>query len=139
MKSLYLVLLLSLPVQATVYKWVDKDGNVYYGDEAAASAKAQQVTITPSNTSYNSTGANKWQQEYNEKKQKDKQARLEKNAVELEKKQRCDDYQRNLYSFQRSARIYTMTTDGEREYISDEERASKVKELSKKLKKECKF
>lgn len=137
MKTLYLVLLFSLPIQATVYKWVDKDGNVHYGDQATASEQAKQVTVTPNNTSYNSTGANKWQQDYNEQKQKDKQARIENKAAAQQKKQLCDGYKRNLYTYQRSARIYTMSTDGERQYVSDEERASKMKELSKKLKKEC--
>lgn len=138
MKALYLVLLFSLPIQATVYKWVDKDGNVHYGDQPKASEQAKQVTVTSNNSTFNSTGSNKWQQEYNENKQKDKQAQLEKKAAELEKKQRCDGYQRNLYTYQRSGRIFTMTAEGERQYISDEERASKIKELSKQLKKQCK-
>ncbi|QUN05739.1 DUF4124 domain-containing protein [Shewanella yunxiaonensis] len=54
---LMLLCLLSVTAQATVYKWIDKDGNIHFSDQPHANAQqvklpdntGNQVTMTPVN------------------------------------------------------------------------------------------
>lgn len=43
------LLLLSMQVQATVYKWVDKDGKIHYSDEPHPDAEVVELTAKTSN------------------------------------------------------------------------------------------
>ncbi|MFZ2542011.1 MAG: DUF4124 domain-containing protein, partial [Gallionella sp.] len=39
--------LLAVSAQAEIYKWVDKDGKVHYGDKPDKNANAQRVQVEP--------------------------------------------------------------------------------------------
>ncbi len=47
---LFIICIISLPANATIYKWVDEDGNVVFGDQPPVNRKKQEIKQAPLNT-----------------------------------------------------------------------------------------
>jgi hypothetical protein len=140
------ILLLSLvitPVNAGVYKWTDDDGNVQFGDRPANPESATEIIIRTDNKTgvTNSSGNNK-EREYllrkiDEEKKADAEKRQKRYADEKKRKKRCDYYRSRYQSHIQSSRTYRTSPEGERYYLTNEERAARKKKLSKNVAKYC--
>ncbi len=133
-----LLVLIYIPVNAQVYKWVDKDGKVHFGDQPLEQVEVSKVEIKSTDNSYKSTGSNKWQQEYREKQQVKRVESEEQAQKDKKRQQACEGYKRNLHTLNKVGRIVSLDADGNRHYISDDERKAKTKKLKKDIKTYCK-
>lgn len=142
-KFLLLIALYVFPVNAGVYKWTDKDGNVHFGDRPVNKETATELTIETNNAAgiTNSSG-NKEERDYLLKKiAEEKQARIEKrkkkNAENKKRLKYCNDYRHRLQNHIRSNSSFTTAANGERNYLSEGQRAERKKMLSKGVAKYC--
>lgn len=140
------ILLLSLvitPVNAGVYKWTDDDGNVHFGDRPANPDSATEIIIhSDNNTGVTNSSGNNKEREYllrkiDEEKKADAEKRQKRYADEKKRKKRCDYYRSRYQSHIQSSRTYRTSPEGERYYLTNEERAARKKKLSKNVAKYC--
>jgi hypothetical protein len=107
---------------ATVYKWVDPDGNVHFGDRPDDLPKAEKVEVpvgqpgtTPPRPPAASTG------EEAEPQQPDAAARREI------REKNCEIARKTLEKNENIGRMYRLDERGERVFLSDEERDAVLK------------
>jgi hypothetical protein len=128
-----LVILAALAFSATasaqLYKWVDKDGKVQYGDNPPPNTKTTRLKPPPGAPTQPSAAAGdkkdkalspdaafrKRQQERSEQDQKAEKER----ATADQKKQNCDTAQANLRQLQSGQRISSINAAGERVFLDD--------------------
>jgi len=110
-----------------IYKWVDDQGNVHYGDRPTASNQAEVVALTYRRTDSGSVQkrvaaqgeAETAREEKRAARAEEKQA-AEAAAAEAEAKQkRCETYRARLEKFVQSRRLYREDEQGEREYLDE--------------------
>lgn len=108
---------LCLTADADIWKWVDDQGNVHYGDTPARdyTKSAERVNYTASNRS-SSTSSNSRKDTQTEKRtaQEDAQAYY------------CEQAKDIYRSYLDAPRLYKTGEDGQREYLSDEEAAATI-------------
>ncbi len=143
-KYILLLTLVIAPVNAGVYKWTDKDGNVHFGDRPANPDSAVEINIrTDNKTGVTNSSGNKKEREYllkkiDEEKQADAEKRKNQYAEEKQRKQRCNYFKSRYQSHIQSSRTYRTSPDGERYYLSDKERAARKKKFSDGIARYCK-
>jgi hypothetical protein len=118
---------LCLSAHADIWKWVDENGNVHYGDTPAHdySNKAQLVKHTPDHRSTATSSdrrsdASRGNDVDPDESLPEQQAREEAQAYYC--KQAKDIYR----SYVGAPRLYRTRDDGQREYLSDEEMAATI-------------
>ena len=129
-KGLLVALLLwsQASVRAEVYRWIDENGQVHFGDQAR---EARTYAIKPQSGS----SAQGDQQQRMDKTRKllnayqiERQQAREQQAQQREKaeksKRNCNRARDDLRKYTEVGNIYRLGEDGEREYLSERERAS---------------
>jgi len=144
MKIFIVLTFLIVPsASAGIYKWTDSDGNIHFGDRPDTNDSATELNIKINkNTGVTNSSGYKKEREYLLKKiEKDKKEEAEKRkkklAADKKRKKRCDSYRRSYQSHIQSSRTYSMTPDGVKTYLSNEERLASKKRLSKGISKYC--
>ena len=148
MKNLLLLLVSVSPlvVHASVYKWVDDNGKVHYGDQPQVSQPAVEMNIDDTAPSPSSSGDTLSREEKRERllqsmeeDRVEKQEKREKQkAVKQQNRKKCNRYRDLMRHYQRANSLYRLDRDGNRVYMSDADRASSTKKLQSKIKKYCK-
>jgi hypothetical protein len=142
-KLIVLLLIVVSPVNAGIYTWTDKNGNVHFGDKPVDNESATEVKISINKkTGVTNSSGNKSEREYllkkiDEEKLADAEKKKERVALNKKNKKLCYNYIRRYQNLIQSNKSYTMTPDGERTYQSDEQRATRKKQLSKSVAKYC--
>jgi hypothetical protein len=148
---LVFLLLYSTGSFAALTKWVDAEGKVHYSDQPPpANVKAQTLRPTatsdvPANagdTSAASAPKTIAEREAELKKaQQEKQVAAEKAAREQArvdaKKTNCETSQQNLKTLQSDLRLSEVNTEGERVYLSDEQRQKKIEKAKQDIATYC--
>jgi len=138
------LVMLAPGLQAGVYKWVDDQGRVHYGDKPTT-ANADEVDIK-ARSGVVQTGQPASRRELQQRFLRAREAeRREKQQAAAEKKKKLAKAKRDCarakkeYDKYRYARgLYVKGKDGEREYLSFKDRASYEKSLAAKITKWCK-
>lgn len=144
MKNIIILLLLvSSPVSAGIYKWTDSKGNVHFGDKPVNNPAATELDIKVNRSAgvTNSSGKKK-DREYllkkiDERKQEDAAKRKEKRELNKKHKMLCNNYKIEYQNQIRANALFKMDANGERTYLSDKERAARKKKIQKGIKKYC--
>jgi len=136
------LLISPLTVYAEIYKWVDEQGKVHYGDKPVNNSTEMEVNISKQ-------GHIKIKNSREQKRQKllesyaDDQERKDKNKEKKKKKK--EKHERNcvlsidrLRQYERASSLYNLDKEGKRVTVSTEERARKTNDLRKKINKYCK-
>ena len=115
-------------VASDIYKWVDADGNVHYGDKPVGNP-AERVAIESRRTDRAAVAAQV--SAAREARAEAREARAaaegeqptaeELAAAAAEKEQECAGYREKLQAMLTSRRLYREGEGGEREYLSDDE------------------
>lgn len=143
-KLIVLLLLVSSPVSAAIYKWTDSDGNVHFGDKPVDQSSATELKIKINNhTGVSHSSGNKKDREYLLKKideRRSENTEKKKKALALKKKNEklCNNYKATYQGQIQSNALFTMNADGERSYLSDVQRAARKSKLEKAMAKYCK-
>jgi hypothetical protein len=119
--SILLMLGLCVAANADIYKWVDEDGNVHFGDRPTReyAMTAERVRYTPGNRSASTSTNGRTSAIQGE----------DNNAEENREGQDAQAYYCNkakeIYrSYADAPRLYRTNADGQREYLSDQEAAA---------------
>ncbi len=140
---LFVAFSLTTPVIAGIYKWTDKDGNVHFGDQPVNQKSAKELNIKINNkTGFSNSSGNKGEREYllkkiDEKKIENAEKRKKRLAKKKEYKQKCRNYKSHYQAQIQANSMYTMSPSGERTYLSDKGRASRMKKIKKGIAKYC--
>lgn len=120
---------LSVTANADIWKWVDEQGNVHYGDMAARAdaSNAERISYASSSRSASRSGnspavTNRGSANTPGETPDDVQEGADAKAYYC--KQATDIYE----SYMDAPRLYRTGADGEREYLSDEETAAALAE-----------
>jgi len=154
--SFILLMLSSAHAVADLSKWVDENGKVHYSDQPPpANVKAKTLRSTPdtppSLTSASGVAASSAppavktiaEREAELKKaQKAKKDAADKAAQEQavieENKTNCEASRQNLRTLQEGMRIVEISANGERSYISDEQRQQRIAKAQQDISSYCK-
>lgn len=150
MKSLlmYVCLLtftLSTSATAAVYKWTDADGSIHFGDQPPAAQKTENINIATPPRSSSSEIPKESVKERQEKLLKTmdeekaaKQKAQEKQAkLDAENKQKCQELNNYKQNLETARRIVRTNSNGEREYLSDDERAKESSRTNAEITRYC--
>ena len=147
MKNLLQILLMAVPffVDASVYKWIDDNGKVHYGDRPQASQPAveMQVDNAPAAKSYSDDGMSRAEkrerllQAMEEDRVEKQEQRDKQKALSQQNRQKCNRYRDRMRHYQRASALYNLDKNGNRVYVSDAERARSTKNLQAKINRYC--
>jgi len=144
--ALLLILIVPLASSAGVYKWVDDNGKVHYGDQPQSSQPSVELNIddTPSmspGSSDNGMSREEKRERLLQSMQEDrfeKQEQKEKQqALRAQNKKKCNRYRDQMRHYQRANSLYKLDQDGNRVYMSDGERSRSTKKLQARINKYC--
>jgi len=132
---------------AGVYKWIDDNGKVHYGDNPVASQPNVEVRIDDAAT-MPSFGGDDDQMSREEKRERllqsmaedrlEKQEQREKQkASKQQSKAKCNRYRDQMRHVERASALYKLDNDGQRVYMSDSDRVRATQSLQAKIKKHC--
>ena len=141
------VLLATATVFAQVYRWVDKEGKVNYTDTPPPKEikeVAKKIDARPALSADGVDRAKATQKNLKEiDKRKEASGETAKKAddeakVAANHSERCKDAKRNLANFESGRPLNTNDEKGERQFMSDEERAANIKKSQDVIAESCK-
>ena len=128
---------------AEVYKWVDEQGNVHFGDRPQG-AEVERVQIR--NASPDAQSQQRIQQLIEsqeagrQQREQDKQAQEERASQQAAAERHaeyCKQVRKNLETLKIGGRIYKSKTNGDRHYFSSEEMAAEIERLEATIAERC--
>lgn len=146
MKYLILLLCIILPLftHAGVYKWVDENGKVYYGDQPESTQPSIEINIddsptaaTPDDDISRAEKRERLLQSMEEDRLEKQEKRDKQQALKQQNRQKCNRYRDQMRHHERARAIYKLDKDGNRVYMSDSDRAKSTKNLQAKINKYC--
>lgn len=146
---LYVLALLvaSAPVQAQLYKWVDKEGKVHYSDTPPAEKAKTEQTLNITNqpaAPAAGDGGKSWQdkeQDFQKRRTSAAEAAAKKQKEEQEaktKRENCAKAQQSLSQLQSNAPVYTYNEKTGRSYLDEKQRADAIEKAKKSVSDWCK-
>ena len=141
--GIILIFFLSPAVQAAgVYKWVDEQGKVHYGDRPGgknASKVAVPSSPPTSDKSFSERNAkrDKLLQTMQEERKSNEEEALKAKQKETERAQRCIEAQDQVKRYERARYIYKPTEGGQEIIFSEEEREKATVEAKKAVEEWC--
>ena len=142
---LLFVLCLSVaPAQgAKIYKWVDPDGTVHYGNsapggQAAKEVRPQRSHISDAQAQERLKSLTEGSQEQDKNRELVKKGDDEDSATALQRKQNCEAARKNLKLLEKAgSRVQAKDDKGESFYLTPETREKKVAESKSQIKEFC--
>ncbi|TNF97558.1 MAG: DUF4124 domain-containing protein [Gammaproteobacteria bacterium] len=140
--SLFLLFFLSVANSGEIYKWVDERGRTHYGDRPTNdNAKKIELEVDQTqNTEVSDKQVNlqeKVLKAYDRKRAWKEQEQRKKEEQKTQRKIECAKIRIKLKEYKDGFRIYTEDDQGNRTYISEEQRAKDEKEMKEALEKNC--
>lgn len=144
-------LLMTLPAQAQVHKWVDANGKVQYSDQAPA-GKAGVETLRVDKTATSPVAGSAAEKpaskslaerelEYRQRQVAAEEAQKKQAQADAEnkiKQQNCAGARGNLKTLEQGGRVYNYDAKGERTYLDDTARGKSLEEAKKRVNEWCK-
>jgi len=143
-RVLTLILLIGMaPIaNAEIYKWVDEQGRVHYGDKEITNAKALDLDTTKKGHINTGSSREEKRRKLLDAMQEDKereQTEQKKNRDKKKKHDRsCVVAKHQLSQFERASYLYDLDKDGNKVITSNEDRDKRTSQLRKKIQKHCK-
>lgn len=134
---------LAMSVQAGgVYKWVDQDGNVHFGDQPTdgnAAQIAQPKTQVPADPAYQERLQR--QKQYLEARQEEheqaKQKAAEEKTQKAERHAKCQKAKEQLAYLEAHTRLYASLPNGEQKFLSAVERETELAKMRQQVAEFC--
>jgi hypothetical protein len=112
-----------------IYKWVDADGNVHYGDRPVGQqSERMAIQSRPTDPAAVRDQYQSGMQSFTERREADAEAAAEaakaeeeKQAEAEERRKKCESSRATMERFVRSRRLYREDESGEREYLDEAE------------------
>jgi hypothetical protein len=137
-------LLLPPAVPAEVYKWVDEEGRIHYGDARPRDGEAEVVPTPPPPPDEEVLRANRRLDAFQETERTGDKSRAQeaKEAARAEREERnrearCRAARQHLHVLGLERPLYHLDEQGNRAYLEDDQRAAEVAEVRKRVKEYC--
>ena len=130
-------------LNAGVYKWTDKEGNVHYGDQPVVQQKATELNIITKPSSGFSVSSDKKKErdrvleEFKEDREARNKKRNDKRVAKKKLKKQCARARDGLKRHREASAVYKLNSKGERVFYSKEKRAKNERAFKKAIKKHC--
>ena len=131
-----------------VYKWVDDQGNIHYGQQRPGNIQAERMNLqnyAPEDTSsYKRPGSkadaenNNAPADDNKNKTSDTEKKPESKADKKRRMAACAQAKKGLSNMQSSGRVRSKGKDGSINYLSEKQKAAKMKQSRDLISKHCK-
>lgn len=140
------LLLMTSPVHAQLYKWVDEQGQVHYSDQpASGKAKSESKLEIPNQPGAASSpdSAKTWQEkdlEFQKRKAgaAESEAKKQKEAQEAKTKlENCEKAKQNLSQLESIAPVYTYSEKAGRTYLNEAQRTEAIAQARKSVAEWC--
>jgi len=133
--------IIASPVNAKVYKWVDENGQVHYG-EKPGNTQAEQVQIRTNETTTPRAIDDSKVDYYEGKDKGKKEAEAtappeEPKMSKKEKRKLCNEAKSDLAAIMSRGRVREVNEKGEYTYLTEEERQKRISAAKKKQKEFC--
>jgi hypothetical protein len=144
--TLCVTALWAAPLTAEIYKWVDDNGKLHYGDRPPAdvkSAREVKIKTTPVPATPTPSSAARLDRQkrmlnaYANERADRKQAAKKEKEQKAQLARRCVEAKDQLALMKESGSLYTLNDAGERVYRSDRERESSIKAYEDGITKNC--
>ena len=135
---------------AEIYKWVDADGNIHYGDRPVGDGMTQSTQVEVVAIATRRTDPEQVKAGVEARHERDNaraDARAEREAAKQEEEQaraeaaaraeKCTAYRARLEKFTFSRRLYRLDDDGERQYLDDAQMADARAQVQKQVEEYC--
>ncbi|HEY5703261.1 MAG TPA: DUF4124 domain-containing protein [Gammaproteobacteria bacterium] len=158
-----LIVLIALPggsAFADIYKWTDKDGNIYFGDKPPQDVESEHIQVKPKAVPAQPDEGELRRLRQLEQAERDATRRIESQRArtaaerrekqeDLAQKQRCSEARQQLHELQQQLPVYRIeggkfhaawwgdSYEGEREYIDDATRTTEIKRMRQLIAKNC--
>jgi hypothetical protein len=127
---------------ADVYKWVDKDGNVHFGDKPGAGAERVTVKAPPpaldAEAAARAAKRERMLDVYQEEREERRELAAKEKADREERKRKCAEAREKQVKYDTAGYIYRRDAAGNRQILSDEEHASVRRQVADLVKTWCK-
>jgi len=126
-----------------VYRWVDKDGHVHYSQTPPSSTAVNAQSLNISAPPPDPTTLRNEQNLASQLQDKDKQAQEAQQKAQADaqkqaaQKQQCDALRSQLQQLLQSGRVASVDAQGNRTYMSDDDRAKQEQQLQDQISKTC--
>ena len=133
----------SAAATAEVYKWVDEQGKVHYGDRPPArGTHADTLALPPAPPADAEVVERAFMRQrlldaFEAERREEQQTQAEAEAAQRELEGRCTRLAQQLARFERANIVYTEGENGERVYMSDDERTRAVGQARDWIAKHC--
>lgn len=133
-------------VASEIYKWVDEDGNVHYGDRPVGEGvDIERMPIQSRPTNPDTIQANvDARRAYEEsvrndalERESEKEQAAEAQAELEQRQQLCNTYRERLQKSVQSRRLYRLDEAGEREYLDEDQVIAAREDLQSKVQEYC--
>lgn len=130
------------PVGAQVYKWVDSQGNVQYSDRPPPGGAQKATTLkTPPPAAAVTPAPQKsiteQELEFRQRKAEEAEAAAKARKEVDMRAQNCTNARGNLSTYTDGGRVVRFNAQGEREYLSDDERAREIERWQREVNRWC--
>ncbi|HEY5703816.1 MAG TPA: DUF4124 domain-containing protein [Gammaproteobacteria bacterium] len=134
-------LLCTMVSAAEVYKWEDEQGRVHYSHKPPDDG-ADAIEIKPHHEADQATlkrieKNEKLLRVYEEERQISKQEAMEARKEEEERRKQCTRAKKALDNLEYAGRLYRLNENGEKVFLSEEERNNEKQAIRKQMKKVC--
>ena len=128
-----------------IYRFVDRDGNVHYGDRPSGNPTEQRLAIVSRSTNPAAVRSSiEARLERDALREEARQARASDNAMAAEARQDaaqqtalCEENRTRLETYNESRRLYREDENGERVYLDDAQRAEAEQKVRDLIKEHC--
>lgn len=141
--SVFPLIFVPMIVVAEIYKWVDEDGRVHYGEkppvEDASKVEIKDSPRVDDSLQQQSIDQQKLLQIYEEERNLKKEEKLKAEKEKAERKKQCQYLASELSDLKQGGMaFYDLDEKGERKYYSEAELASYIGQKQKEYDKSCK-
>lgn len=134
--AFFILLMLSLPASAQVYKWTDAHGKVHYSDKPVGNGQAIRIPKPHQANPEAKTRLQQFRNQLDSSKVIDEKQAEEAQKLASEREARCKQTRDQLKAFEEFGQIVQMK-DGERVYLDYQQKDAQMAEMRQFLQENC--
>lgn len=134
----------ALAAHAQVYKWVDENGRVHYGEKPPEGVKSSEVSVKSAPSAAPPETSQTWkekdaefQRRKIEREQKEQASEAERKRLAEARRRDCANARGELDILTRGGGVYRTDEKGERLYLQESQRAARIEAAKKHIESSC--
>jgi hypothetical protein len=122
-----------------VYKWTDESGQVHYGERKPARVSSESITVkrAPAIEESPLRGEIDYANRLEKSRKRREREKSKEQTAQKERKQKCEQLRGYRKFISQKVPLARIGADGERHYLTDQDRKAELEKLQKHLKRMC--